>query len=120
MKILLVDDETFLREMMNRFLAKQNHSVVQAENGKEAWDIFIQSPEAFDAVITDLKMPVMDGLEMLQLIRKKGYKIPVVVITGHLELVDADTIADLNILELFSKPFMLTELGTVLSKLEQA
>lgn len=119
MKILLVDDEKFLRDMMSQFLVKQGHSVVKAENGKEGWEIFNQSPEEFHAIISDLKMPVMDGLEMLKLIREKGYNLPAVVITGHLEMVGTHTMTELNILELFSKPFMLTELGTVLSKLEQ-
>lgn len=120
MKILLVDDERFLRDMMGQFLVKQGYSVVKAENGKEGWEIFSQSPEVFHAIITDLKMPVMDGLEMLKLIRENGFDIPAVVITGHLEMVGTHTMTELNILELFSKPFMLTDLGTVLEKLENS
>lgn len=120
MKILLVDDEKFLRDMMSQFLVKQGHSAVKAENGKEGLETFNQSPEEFHAIITDLKMPIMDGLEMLRIIRENGYEVPAVVITGHLEMVEAHTMTELNILKLFSKPFMLTELGTVLSQLESS
>lgn len=117
MKILLVDDEKYLLDMMSHFLMKKGHSVVKAANGKEGVEVYMQSPGEFDIIITDLKMPVMDGLDMLTSISREGFGTPAVVITGHLEMMGSRTMAELNILDIFSKPFLLTELDSVFAKL---
>jgi len=80
-KILLVDDEKDIREVLVLPLADLGYRIFEAENGKEALDIFreIQPP----IVLTDIKMPGMDGIELLQKIKHENPETEVIMITGH-------------------------------------
>ncbi|MCP5106482.1 MAG: response regulator [bacterium] len=118
MKILVVDDEKVILTVMCRYLEKQGHTVEAAEDGEKGWETFNRSPGEFDVIITDLNMPVMDGLQMLKLIRETGYDIPAVAVTGYVEMIDNQLISELKIVELFTKPFLLTDLEPVLEKLK--
>ncbi len=80
-RILVVDDEESVRRILGIQLRRMGHEVTEAENGALAWDL-IQSKE-FEAIITDLKMPEMDGLELLQRVRNHKPQIPVIMITAH-------------------------------------
>jgi len=81
-KILIADDEEAVRNLLKIVLGTQNFEILLAENGREAVDIFSQTPT--DAVLMDLNMPQMDGCEAIGLIRKLpgGKDIPIVVLTA--------------------------------------
>ena len=79
--ILLVDDEQDIREVLQTALADSGYDVLLAENGEEALKLFeVAQPPI---VITDIKMPVMDGIELLQRIKRSSADTEVVMITGH-------------------------------------
>jgi signal transduction histidine kinase len=80
-KLLLVDDEKDIREILCLSLVDMGYTVFQAENGVEALRIFqeVQPP----IVLTDIKMPTMDGIELLQKIKRENPETEVVMITGH-------------------------------------
>jgi signal transduction histidine kinase len=80
-KLLLVDDEKDIREILRLSLVDMGYTVFEAENGVEALRIFqeVQPP----IVLTDIKMPNMDGIELLQKIKHENPEIEVVMITGH-------------------------------------
>jgi DNA-binding NtrC family response regulator len=80
-KVLVVEDEKDVREVVSEMLKGWGYEPVVAENGKVGLDMF--RSHLFSLVITDIRMPVMDGLDMLKLIRKDDPKIPIVVITGY-------------------------------------
>lgn len=67
MRILIVEDDTDCREMLTALLEQENHEVVCATNGREAWNIFHKSP--FSVVISDWLMPETNGLELCRRIR---------------------------------------------------
>lgn len=77
---LYVEDEIFLREEIARFLKRRVGRLITAENGQEGLEKFEKFP--VDLVITDLKMPVMDGLEMTREIREKNDRVPVIITTA--------------------------------------
>ena len=58
-------------------------SLCRAENGEEGWSTFTQSPNSFDLIISDLKMPICGGLELLGRIRDHLYQIPVIIASGE-------------------------------------
>jgi signal transduction histidine kinase len=80
-KILLVDDEEDIREVVHLSLADMGYQVLEAEDGDEALRIFqkVQPP----IVLTDIKMPNMDGIELLQKIKRENPETEVIMITGH-------------------------------------
>lgn len=80
-RILTVDDSPVMRQMVKATLAEAGHVVTQAANGEEA--LRIAATQVFDMVITDINMPVMDGLKFLEQRRTEGLApgVPVVMIT---------------------------------------
>jgi two-component system response regulator AtoC len=80
-QILVVDDEPKMRRVLEIMLQKMGHRVLAAGNGVEALEIF--RSQAVDLIITDLRMPEMDGIELLAQLRAQGSDVPVMVITAH-------------------------------------
>ena len=83
-KILLVDDEEGIRKILGLSLEDMGYTVETAANGAEALERY----ESFrpDIVLTDIKMPVMDGIELLQKLKRENPDTEVIMITGHGEL----------------------------------
>ena len=87
MKILIIDDEKNIRDSLSRFFKLKNCETRCVENGisgKRALD-----EEVFDAVVTDLKMPGIDGIEFLENLMNEGIDIPVILISAHGQISDA-------------------------------
>lgn len=80
-KVLIVDDEASIRSSLKEILEYEKCEVTEAENGKEA--ISKTSDTTFDLIFCDIKMPGMDGIETLEMLRMKGVETPVVMISGH-------------------------------------
>jgi len=79
--ILIVDDEEDIRDVLEIALKDIGYTVFLAENGKKAFELFkLKRP---DIVITDIKMPVMDGIELLRQIKRESPETEVLMITGH-------------------------------------
>jgi len=79
--ILLVDDEQDIRDVLQMALVDAGYGVLLAENGEEAWRVFQDKRPAL--VVTDIKMPVMDGIELLRRIKREMPETEVIMITGH-------------------------------------
>jgi DNA-binding response OmpR family regulator len=77
--ILVVDDEEYIRRLINRILGDAGYNVFSAASGKEALERLAGT--AADMVLLDIKMPEMDGFQTLEIIRKR-YSIPVIMVTG--------------------------------------
>jgi diguanylate cyclase (GGDEF)-like protein len=84
-KILFVDDSKTVRISAARILS-EDYSVVEASNGKEAWDL-VQKGHSYDVIFADIQMPEMNGLQFLQKLRSiddyRTAQLPVIMITGH-------------------------------------
>lgn len=81
MKILVVDDEKSIRNTMQDILGYEGHEIHLAEKGKQALQMVNETP--FDLVFCDIKMPEMDGTEVLAKLQKAHPELPVVMISGH-------------------------------------
>ena len=79
--VLVVDDEASIRESLRMILEYEGYRVEEAEGGKTAIARLGDRPP--DAVLLDIKMPEIDGLDLLAAFRERGYDMPVIVITGH-------------------------------------
>lgn len=80
-KILIVDDERGIRRALREILEFEEFEIDEAENGKEA--IEKASSESYDIIFCDIKMPMMDGMEVLDALREKKIDVPVIMISGH-------------------------------------
>ena len=80
LRVLYVEDEIALRDITSSSIESIVSKLVVADNGKEGLEKFNQ--EEFDLIITDLSMPVMDGLEMIKAIRELNKVIPIIVTTA--------------------------------------
>jgi CheY-like chemotaxis protein len=79
-EILIMDDEAATRSIMEAVLTKSGYSVTACSNGKEGIDAFRKNQH--DLVITDISMPVINGLEVITLIRKENAEVPIIAISG--------------------------------------
>jgi len=113
-KILVIDDEKPTLSMFRLFLEAWGYRVLTAENGAQGLDIFRN--EKPDIVITDIKMPGMDGLTVLQHIIDIDPKAVVIVITGHGDTDLAQRALDSQAVEFIHKPIKKEALEAALKK----
>ena len=109
MKILVVDDERAVRESLRRALELEGYEIELAGDGNEALSRLEQSEEP-DAMILDVLMPGVDGLEVCRRIRGTGSKLPVLMLTARTEVEDRVAGLDAGADDYLTKPFALQEL----------
>jgi len=80
-KILIIDDERSIRNTLKDILEFEKHQVTLAENGKQGLELATNT--LFDLIFSDIKMPEMDGIELLSLLLEKEIEAPIVMISGH-------------------------------------
>lgn len=113
-KVLVVDDELNMRLVLSAMLTKDGFEVVTAENGMEALNIL--KKEACAAVITDLKMPLLDGMGLLSVVVKDYPLTPVIIITAHGTVANAVDALKKGAFDYITKPFEQEELKNVIKK----
>jgi two-component system response regulator MprA len=109
MKILVVDDERAVRESLRRALELEGYEIELAADGGEAL-YRLESSEEPDAMILDVLMPGVDGLEVCRRIRGRGSKLPVLMLTARTEVEDRVAGLDAGADDYVTKPFALEEL----------
>ena len=112
--ILLVDDDTDLRDDMSVFLARQGHRVEQCASGEEALDLLER--RVFNVVVLDQMMPGMSGIEVLHELRQRHAECEVVVLTGEATIESAVEAMKLGAREFLTKPIRLKELDRLVRK----
>jgi two-component system chemotaxis sensor kinase CheA len=80
-RLFLVDDTPFFREVVKRYLEEQGHDVTTAVNGKDALDRLATTP-AYDLIVSDIEMPVMDGWDFAREVRRRGITTPMLALTS--------------------------------------
>jgi two-component system cell cycle response regulator len=106
-KILVVDDDEPMRKLIVSLLSPRGHQCVTANNGREALDKIMETK--FDALITDIAMPEMDGITLTKELSKHCQNIPVMVMTGYTEEYSAETVIASGAREFIKKPFSISE-----------
>jgi DNA-binding NtrC family response regulator len=114
MKILVVDDEEGARELFNTILTDEGYDVTLANNGADA--LTRMQGDVYDLVVTDIKMPGMDGLQLLQELRKTGSKADVIMVTAYGEVESYLKAMSLGAAEYINKPIRIKELKRIVHK----
>ena len=100
--LLVVDDEAAIRDSLHMILEYEGYRVEEAANGSQALSKVAE--RAPDAVVLDIKMPEMDGLELLKALRERGYDMPVLMISGHADVATAVEATRRGAFDFFEKP----------------
>ena len=100
--ILVVDDEAAIRDSLHMILEYEGYRVEEAASGSQALSKVAE--RAPDAIVLDIKMPEMDGLELLKALRERGYDMPVLMISGHADVATAVEATHRGAFDFFEKP----------------
>lgn len=117
LKILLVEDEKSLSQLLYRAIGDDFHSFTMLSNGKDALQEYIKNPP--DIVITDIMMPKMTGLELAQEIRKINPNTPVIILSAYSDTDKLLSAIDMGIVKYFIKPFDPEEVLEYISSLKE-
>ena len=109
MKILVVDDERAVRESLRRALELEGYEIELAEDGRQALERLAREDQP-DAVILDVLMPGVDGLEVCRTLRSQGSRLPVLMLTARTQVEDRVEGLDAGADDYLTKPFALEEL----------
>ena len=115
MKVLIVDDERAIRYSLKEILEMENYQVELAENGQEG--LQKAEKEKYDAIFCDIKMPEMDGTEMLTKIVEEGIESPVIMVSGHADISTAVECIKKGAFDFIEKPL---DLNRILITLKNA
>lgn len=108
MKILVIDDERSIRNLMQEILEDEGHSVDVAENGVKG--VEMADKEKYDVIFCDIKMPELSGEEVLDTLRSKGIEAPVIMISGHGDIDTAVNCIKKGAFDFLSKPLDLNRI----------
>ncbi|MGK0358790.1 MAG: two-component system response regulator AtoC [Bradymonadia bacterium] len=113
-RILIVDDEVNLRKLLGALLRREGYAVRLAADGVEGLERF--GAEPFDVVITDLRMPNLDGMGLLRALLERDPQLPVIVITAHGTVDTAVEALKIGAFDFITKPYDKDELTAVVAK----
>ena len=109
-RILIAEDEEPLRTLVSRALTSDSHEVVTAADGAEALDKLQREGGAFDLLLTDIKMPVMDGLALALATARDFPKLPILLMTGFADQRERASGIEALVSDVISKPFSVAEI----------
>jgi len=118
LKILVVDDEEFLRSILVDLLVELGHSVIQASDGSEALKIYMEHKDEIDLVILDVIMPSMSGVEVLREIKKLNEDVKIILTSGFLPEKEMESLSatEKNV-KYIPKPYRLGEIERAIKNL---
>ena len=115
-RILLVDDEEPLRAFLKRGLALDGHTVATAIDGGDAMDVLADAEGGFDLVLTDIRMPIMDGIALALAAKAEYPDLLIVLMTGFAEQRERARNLDAIVEDVLTKPFSLAEVRATITR----
>jgi CheY-like chemotaxis protein len=114
-RVLIADDEESMRQLVARAVAMDGHETTTAEDGAEALDILIRNNGAFDLLLTDIKMPVMDGIALALAAARDFPKLTILLMTGFADQRERASGLDAIVHDVVTKPFALADIRTAVA-----
>jgi signal transduction histidine kinase/ABC-type amino acid transport substrate-binding protein/ActR/RegA family two-component response regulator len=114
LRLLLVEDEEAVANLISALLRRQGHQITVAMNGLDGWERLSATPDAFDGVIMDLNMPGLNGLELARRARALAYDRPFVAVSGRVTDEDRTELARMGVRTILQKPFTMEDLRKAL------
>lgn len=115
MRILIVDDEDSMRALVARAIAMDGHETVTAQDGAEALDLLTREQGAFDLLLTDIQMPVMDGIALALAAARDFPQITILLMTGFAEQRERASNLSAIAHDVITKPFSVADIRTAVA-----
>lgn len=109
-RVLIADDEESMRMLVARAVAMDGHDTVTAQDGAEALDILMRENCAFDLLLTDIKMPVMDGIALALAVARDFPDLTVLLMTGFADQRERASNLSAIVHDVVTKPFSVAEI----------
>lgn len=116
-KVLVVDDQTGIQMLLEEIIKQEGYQAIIACNGLEAYQLIQQAKP--DLLITDYKLPVLDGVGLIVKNESEGIHIPTVVMSGLPEKAEGAIAGLQSVVKVIGKPFPLEEIRSILQELLQ-
>ncbi|WP_424628132.1 response regulator [Bradyrhizobium sp. SYSU BS000235] len=114
-RVLIADDEESMRLLVARAIAMDGHDIVTAEDGAEALDIITREDGAFDLLLTDIKMPVMDGIALALAVARDFPRLTILLMTGFADQRERASGLDAIVHDVVTKPFAVADIRTAVA-----
>src|SRR3978361_872522 len=114
-RILIADDETSMRLLVARAIAMDGHETVTAEDGAEALELLIRDHGAFDLLLTDIKMPVMDGIALALAAARDFPDLKILMMTGFADQRERASGLNAIVHDVVTKPFSVADIRTAVA-----
>jgi len=115
-RILLTEDDDAVRAFVARALEMDGHAVTQAIDGAEASEVLHAEHGAFDLLLSDIKMPVMDGIALALNVARDWPSLPILLMTGYADQRERAHGLDQLVKDVVAKPFSLAEIRSAVGK----
>jgi two-component system, cell cycle response regulator CpdR len=114
-RVLIADDEDSMRTLVARAVALDGHSVVTAEDGAEALEILNNEPGTFDLLLTDIQMPVMDGIALALTVARDFPDLTILLMTGFADQRERASGLNAIVHDVVTKPFSVADIRTAVA-----
>ena len=114
-RVLIADDEASMRTLVARAIAMDGHDTVTAEDGAEALEILIREQGAFDLLLTDIQMPVMDGIALALAAARDYPRLIILLMTGFADQRERASGLDAIVHDVITKPFAVADIRTAVA-----
>ncbi len=116
-RILIAEDEAGIRLLVARALSLEGHDVVTVEDGEEALEVIAGDDDGFDAVLSDIRMPALTGIELAHAVKAVFPDMPIMLMTGYAEQKEAAESLTRIVFGVVEKPFTLTQIRRAMGDL---
>ena len=115
-RILIAEDEDAVRSLIARALKQDGHDVMTASDGAQALDVLLRERGAFELLLTDVRMPVMDGIALAHAVARKHPAVTILLMTGYADQRERAQSLDALIHDVIAKPFSLGTMRRAVSE----
>jgi CheY-like chemotaxis protein len=114
-RVLIADDEESMRLLVARAIAMDGHEIVTAEDGAEALEILTRDGGAFDLLLTDIKMPIMDGIALALSAARDFPRLTILLMTGFADQRERASGLEAIVYDVVTKPFAVADIRTAVA-----
>ena len=114
-RVLIADDEASMRALVARAIAMDGHDTVTAQDGAEALEILTRDSGAFDLLLTDIQMPIMDGIALALSVARDFPKLKILLMTGFADQRERASNLNAIVHDVITKPFSVADIRTAVA-----